>query len=309
MKVLVTGGSGFLGKSVVNKLLDNNYQIKIVRSQQTNLIVKEQVDQLFDSYAPDAVIHLAASVGGIGANMANPGKFFYDNMMMGLNVIHASKIWNVKKFVMVGTVCSYPKYCNVPFKESDLWNGYPEETNAPYGVSKKALYVMLDAYHKQYSLNSTVLVPCNLYGPHDNFNPNSSHVIPALIKKVVEAKNEGSPSISCWGTGKATREFLYVDDAADAIVSSLNVSTSPQPINLGGGVEISIKELVQKVVGLVRYNGDIEWDCSKPDGQPRRFLDTSLAEQTLGWKAKTKFDDGLQTTIKWYLNNVWNSSL
>lgn len=304
MKVLVTGGSGFLGKSVVNKLLNSNYQIKIVRSNKTNLICKDQVDQLFESYSPDAVIHLAASVGGIGANMANPGKFFYDNMAMGLNVIHASSIWGVKKFVMVGTVCSYPKYCSVPFKETDLWNGYPEETNAPYGIAKKALYVMLDAYKKQYHLNSTVLVPCNLYGPHDNFNPCSSHVIPALIKKVFEAKSAGLPSVSCWGSGKATREFLYVDDAADAVVSSLKVDTSPQPINLGGGLEISINDLMQKVVGLMGYDGKIEWDASKPDGQPRRFLDTTLAESVLGWKAQTKFDDGLKSTIQWYLNSI-----
>lgn len=309
MKVLVTGGSGFLGKSVVNKLLNNNYQIKVVRSNKTNLIVKDQVDQLFDSYQPDAVIHLAATVGGIGANMANPGKFFYDNMMMGLNVIHASSIWDVKKFVMVGTVCSYPKYCSVPFKESDLWNGYPEETNAPYGISKKALYVMLDSYKKQYNLNSTVLVPCNLYGPNDNFNPSSSHVIPALIKKVVEAKHNKSPKVSCWGSGNATREFLYVDDAADAIVSSLQINTGPDPINLGGGVEISIKNLMQKIVDLIEYTGEIEWDTSKPDGQPRRLLDTTFAERALGWKAQTKFDEGLTTTITWYLNNVWNSSL
>jgi GDP-L-fucose synthase len=309
MKVLVTGGNGFLGKGVVNKLLNNNYEIKVVRSSKTNLIVKEQVDHLFESYNPDAVIHLAATVGGIGANMANPGKFFYDNMMMGLNIIHASSIWNVKKFVMVGTVCSYPKYCPVPFKESDLWNGYPEETNAPYGISKKALYVMLDSYKKQYNLNSTVLVPCNLYGPNDNFNPSSSHVIPALIKKVVEAQHNDSPSVSCWGSGNATREFLYVDDAAEAIVSSLNIDTQPNPINLGGGVEISIKDLMQKIVGLIGYKGEIIWDASKPDGQPRRFLDTTLAETVLGWKAKTKFDDGLKTTITWYLNNVWNRSL
>lgn len=309
MKILVTGGAGFLGQSVVQQLSNKNYSTFVVRSKDTNLLIKDAVDRLLKEYQPDVVIHLAATVGGIGANMANPGKFFYENSMMGLNVIHASSECNVKKFVMVGTVCSYPKYCVVPFRENDLWEGYPEETNAPYGVAKKALYVMLDAYKQQYGLNSTVLIPTNLYGPNDNFNPDSSHVIPALIRKIMIAKENNIKSISCWGSGDATREFLYVSDAADAIVDSINIETSQIPINLGGGEEISIRNLMQKLVNSLDYRGEIIWDWSKPDGQPRRFLDCSSAKEILGWQPKVSLNEGLDNTIQWYKKYVWNNRI
>ena len=284
MRILITGGNGFLGKRVVKKLIVNGFDcIKVVRSNETDLTNQDQAEQLLKEYQPAAVIHLAASVGGIGANMINPGKFFYDNMVMGTNVIHSSMKYGVDKFIMVGTVCSYPKYCAVPFVESDLWNGYPEETNAPYGIAKKALYVMLKAYEQQYGFNSTVLIPCNLYGPGDNFDPSSSHVIPALIKKFVDAKNNNETTVSCWGSGNATREFLYVDDAADAICYSLQTHTLADPINLGGGAEISIKNLAEKIGAVVGYSGDIIWDSSKPDGQPRRFLNIDAAKKILNW--------------------------
>ena len=301
--ILITGGAGFLGQQVVKKLEHNGYgSIKVVRSKEHNLINQKQCDSLIRTYNPEAVIHLAASVGGIGANMSNPGKFFYDNIMMGSNIIHSSMECGVKKFVMVGTVCSYPKFCSVPFVENDLWNGYPEETNAPYGIAKKALYVMLKAYEKQYDFNSTVLIPCNLYGPNDNFDPNSSHVIPALIKKFVDAKNNNDKIVECWGSGNATREFLYVNDAADAICYSLNVKTGADPINLGSGCEISIRNLAEKVASMVGFSGEIVWNSSKPDGQPRRFLDVTLAKEILDWTPRTDFDIGLETTIRWYLS-------
>lgn len=304
MRVLVTGASGFLGKYVVQKLGCAGYDdIFSVRSKQTDLRDKDQTRILLSSYKPNVVIHLAATVGGIGANMMNPGIFFYDNMMMGLNLIECSREVAVDKFVHVGTVCAYPKYCTAPFKESDIWNGYPEETNAPYGVAKKALFVMLDSYHKQYAFNSTILVPSNLYGPGDNFKPDSSHVIPAIIKKMVEAKETGATSVTCWGTGSATRDFLYVENAADAIIKSVSIETKPEPINLGSGSEISIKDLTNIIAGKVGFNGEIRWDSSKPDGQPRRLLDISLAKQVLGWNPTTTFDEGLGETIEWYLNN------
>lgn len=302
MRILITGGNGFLGSRVVKKLVINGFNtIKIVRSKETDLTNQTQTERMIKDYSPDAVIHLAASVGGIGANMVNPGKFFYDNIIMGTNLIHSCMMSGIDKFVMVGTVCSYPKYCSVPFIERDLWNGYPEETNAPYGIAKKALYVMLKAYEQQYGFNSTILIPCNLYGPGDNFDPNSSHVIPALIKKFVDAKNNNEPSVSCWGSGNATREFLYVDDAADAVCYSLQTHTLADPINLGGGKEIAIRDLAGKIGSLVGYSGEILWDVSKPDGQPRRFLNIDNAKKILNWGPKTSFDDGLSSTIDWYL--------
>jgi GDP-L-fucose synthase len=302
MKILLTGGNGFLGKYVYETLNIEGYtDIKVFRSNEYDLKDSIQTLNLLDSYKPDIVIHLAATVGGIGANMKNPGKYFYDNMMMGLNLIESSRIVGIHKFIQVGTVCSYPKYCAVPFKEDDLWEGYPEETNAPYGVAKKALYVMLQAYKQQYNFNSTVLIPCNLYGPHDNFNPDSSHVIPALIKKIVDAQAHNLSSVECWGTGNATREFLYAEDAAKAIVSSISVNTDPSPINLGTGQDISIKDLMEKICNILNYKGILEWNTSKPDGQPKRRLDVSLSEKVLGWKSQTTLDDGLKQTIAWYL--------
>jgi GDP-L-fucose synthase len=305
MKILVTGGNGFLGKYVVEKLRYVGYKrINVVNSKEIDLRSVSHVSKLFFGYEPQVVIHLAATVGGIGANMLRPADFFYDNMMMGINTIYYSNLVNVRKFIHVGTVCAYPKYCPVPFQESDIWNGYPEETNAPYGIAKKALFVMLDSYRKQYGLNSTILVPCNLYGPHDNFNPESSHVIPAIIKKMVSAVKNGDDTVSCWGTGSATREFLYAENAADAIVKSLDVETDSNPINVGTGEEISIKKLTETIASLVGFNGNIEWDTSKPDGQPRRCLDTSKAKQLLNWTATTPLEAGLKETIDWYrLNN------
>lgn len=304
IKILVTGGNGFLGKSVVKKLINSGFDnIKIIRSQETNLINQKQTEDLIQNYKPDTVIHLAATVGGIGANKENPGKFFYDNIMMGSNLIHSCMINSVRKFVMVGTVCSYPKFCSVPFVEDDLWSGYPEETNAPYGIAKKALYVMLKGYEEQYGFNSTVLVPSNLYGPYDNFDPNSSHVIPALIKKFYEAKVNNT-DVECWGSGNATREFLYVEDASSAIVNSLNIKTKSNPINLGGGEEISIKNVSQKIAKIMDFKGNIKWDITKPDGQPRRLLDISKAKKILNWSPKISFDEGLEKTISWYLSET-----
>lgn len=304
MRILVTGGNGFLGKYVVEKLFYLGYKnIKQLSSRSTDLRVRSQVEKLLYEYQPDIIIHLAATVGGIGANMASPGTFFYDNMMMGLNLIECSNMIGIRKFIHVGTVCAYPKNCPVPFKESDIWNGYPEETNAPYGIAKKALFVMLDAYHREYNFDSSILVPSNLYGPGDNFKPESSHVIPAIIKKMVEAKESGAYSVTCWGTGNATRDFLYVENAADAIVKSISIDTKPQPINLGSGSEISIKDLTYLIAAKVGFSGEIVWDASKPDGQPRRLLDISLAQQILGWNPTVGLDEGLTRTIEWYLSN------
>lgn len=305
MKILVTGGAGFLGKYVVKKLEYVGYcSIKVVRSKDTDLRIRSQVDRLLHFFQPDIIIHLAATVGGIGANMMNPGQFFYDNIMMGLNLIEASNMVGIRKFIHVGTVCAYPKHCPVPFKEEDIWNGYPEETNAPYGIAKKALFVMLESYRKQYNFDSSILVPSNLYGPYDNFNPDTSHVIPAMIKKFVEAKNTGAESVVCWGSGNATREFLYAENAADAIVKSIQVNTGDSPINLGGGQEISIRDLANKIASKVGFEGRIEWDVSKPDGQPRRFLDISLAHRVLNWVPTTTLDDGLETTVSWYMDSL-----
>lgn len=306
MRILITGGGGFLGKSLLKHLrkYKQKYEIFSPRSKTFDLISTKQTQELFIKFQPNIVIHLAAVVGGIGANKENPGSFFYKNMMMGLNVIENCRLSNVNKIIQIGTVCSYPKYTNIPFKEEDLWNGYPEETNAPYGIAKKALYTMIKAYSDQYNLNGSILVPCNLYGPYDNFDTKSSHVIPALIKKFVDAKTQNLPSITCWGSGKSTREFLYVDDAAKAIIKSLHINTEPYPINLGGGTEITIKDLAEKIGNFIGYKGRIEWDINKPDGQPRRFLDISKAKQILDWEPLTNFDDGLKNTINWYIKEI-----
>lgn len=305
-KIIVTGGAGFLGQSVVEQLEIAGYDrenIIVPRRAQFDLTQQNDVIRLYDEYNPDVVIHLAAEVGGIGANMEQPGRFFYANISMGIHLIEQARIRNIKKFVFVGTVCAYPKFCPAPFKEIDLWNGYPEETNAPYGIAKKSLFTMLEAYYAQYGLRSTVLVPVNLYGPRDNFNPNTSHVIPALIHKCETAKKNKSPTIECWGTGQATREFLYVDDAARGIVKATQVMNYPTPINLGSGEEITIKDLTNKISRLCDYKGVVLWNPSKPDGQPRRLLDIDKAHSLLNWEPHQNFDDGLVNTINWYRNN------
>jgi GDP-L-fucose synthase len=262
------------------------------------------VGELFESARPDIVLHLAAEVGGIGANRDNPGRFFYANMAMGLNVIEEARRRGVAKFVQVGTVCSYPKFTPVPFSETSLWDGYPEETNAPYGVAKKALLVMLAAYREQYGFPGIFLMPTNLYGPRDNFDPSSSHVIPALIRKCEEARLGGAESITCWGTGSASREFLYVEDCAEAIVAATERYESPEPVNIGVGKEITIRELVELIADVTDFDGAIDWDASKPDGQPRRVLDTARAESEIGFHAETSFEDGLRATVDWFREHL-----
>lgn len=303
MKILVTGGAGFLGQSVVKQLYTKGYNdVVILRKSECDLTNFEQTGSYLKSISPDVILHLAADVGGIGANMVNPGRFFYNNISMGINLVEHSRLMNIKKFVFVSTVCCYPKFCPAPFKESDIWNGYPEETNAPYGIAKKSIMIMLQGYKAQYGLNSCVLIPTNLYGPNDSFDDGKSHVIPALIKKLVGAKRDNLPSIQCWGSGNATREFLYVNDASCGIVKALEKIDDPDPINLGSGFEISIRDLVYKIKDMVGYEGIIDWDSNKPDGQPRRFLDISKAKNLLDWEAKTNFDTGLRNTIDYYLS-------
>lgn len=300
-RITVTGGAGFLGTQVVRKLRELGCQnIFILRSKDYNLVDNEAVKRLYQDSKPDIVIHLAGVVGGIGANRQNPGKFFYDNLMMGVQMMEQGRLWGVEKFVVVGTVCAYPKFTPVPFKEEDLWNGYPEETNAPYGLAKKMLLVQAQAYRQQYGFNSIYLIPVNLYGPGDNFSPESSHVIPALIKKCVDAIEKRKDEIVVWGTGKPTREFLYVEDAAEGIVLATDRYNKSEPVNLGAGFEISIKDLVNLIARLTGFSGQIIWDTSKPDGQPRRRLDTSKAEREFGFKAKTSFEEGLIKTVEWY---------
>ena len=305
-KIVVTGGNGFLGKSVCKKLRENKeYDVHCLYGKQHwDLTNQKQVDYLYKEQKPDVIVHLAARVGGIGVNKANPGLFFYENLAMGMNLIEtARKYGKLKKFIMIGTVCSYPKYTPVPFKEESLWSGYPEETNAPYGISKKTLTEMLAAYNQQYGLNCTNLIPVNMYGPHDNFNPESSHVIPALILKFAKAIENDEKEVEVWGTGKASREFLYVDDCAEAIKRSVEIDTTPEPINIGTGSEISIFNLAEKIKDLMGYKGDIVFNSNGLDGQPRRCLDTSKAKQILGFEAETKFKKGLGDTIDWYYKN------
>ncbi len=301
---LVTGGAGFLGSFVVEKLKDLNCRnIFIPRSQDYNLVDMEAVKRVYKDADPDIVIHLAASVGGIGANMENPGKFFYDNLMMGAQLMEQGRLLGIEKFVALATICSYPKFTPVPFKEKELWNGYPEETNAPYGLAKKMLLVQSQAYRQQYSFRSCCLFPVNLYGPRDNFDPESSHVIPALIKKCMDAIANNQTRITVWGTGKPSREFLYVEDAAEAIILAAERYDKSDPINIGAGFEITIKDLIELIAKLTEFKGEIVWDASKPDGQPRRMLDTSKAEVAFGFKAKTSFKEGLIKTIDWYIQN------
>jgi len=305
MKILVTGGAGFLGQNVVKKLLSQGYQdVVVVRKADCDLTNFEQTGSYLRSVSPDVILHLAADVGGIGANMVNPGRFFYNNISMGINLVEHARLMNIKKFVFVSTVCCYPKFCPAPFQESEIWNGYPEETNAPYGIAKKSIMVMMQSYKAQYGLNGCVVIPTNLYGPNDSFDDDKSHVIPALIKKLVGAKRDNLPSIQCWGSGNATREFLYVKDASCGIVRGLEKIDDPYPINLGSGFEISIRDLVYKIKDMVGYEGIIQWDCNKPDGQPRRFLDISRAKNLLDWEAKTDFDAGLKNTIEYYLSTL-----
>lgn len=300
-KVLVTGGAGFLGKKVVDTLIAHGAKkenISTPRAAEFDLVKRENCEAVVKGQ--DVVVHLAAVVGGIGANREHPGEFFYENLMMGVQLIEAARLAGVKKFVAIGTVCAYPKFTPVPFKEDDLWIGYPEETNAPYGLAKKMLLVQSQAYRQEYGFNSIYLLPVNLYGPGDNFDPKSSHVIPALIKKVADAKKANAPYIEAWGTGKASREFLYVDDAAEGIVLATEKYDKPDPVNLGAGKEITIKDLTETICRSMDYKGEIRWDASKPDGQPRRMLDTRRAEKEFGFKAKIDFEEGLKRTIAWY---------
>ena len=297
-RVLVTGGAGFLGKNVVAKLEERGCrEIFIPRSRDYNLVDMGAVKRLYLEARPDLVIHLAARVGGIGANMKNPGSFFYENLMMGVQMMEQGRLSGIEKFVAIGTICAYPKFTPVPFKEENLWSGYPEETNAPYGLAKKMLLVQAQAYRQQYGFNAIYLLPVNLYGPGDNFDPEYSHVIPALIKKALEAKAKGEKYITVWGTGKATREFLYVEDAAEGIVLAAEKYNKPEPVNLGAGFEISINNLVVLICELTGFNGEIKWDASRPDGQPRRCLDTSRAKNEFGFEAATDFREGLRKTI------------
>lgn len=300
--ILITGGAGFLGSFVVKKLRERGYQdIFVPRSKEYDLTQMESVRKVYQDAKPDIVIHLAAKVGGIGANRENPGKFFYDNLMMGIQLMEIGRQRGIEKFVALGTICSYPKFAPIPFKEEDIWNGYPEETNAPYGLAKKMLLVQSQAYRAQYSFHSIFLMPVNLYGPGDNFDPSSSHVIPALIRKCVEAVEQKRDEIIAWGTGRATREFLYVEDCAEAIVLATERYDKPAPVNIGAGFEISIKDLTCLIAELVGFKGKIVWDASKPDGQPRRCLDTTRATKEFGFQAKTDFKKGLTETIQWYL--------
>jgi GDP-L-fucose synthase len=302
-KVMVTGGAGFLGSYVIGKLKSRGCRdIFVPRIEEYDLVDRLAIKRAFDNADPQVVIHLAAIVGGIGANKANPGKFFYDNLMMGVQLMEEARIRGIEKFVALGTICCYPKFTRVPFREKDLWNGYPEETNAPYGLAKKMLLVQSQAYRQQYGFNSIFLMPVNLYGPGDNFNPSSSHVIPAIIKKCLEAVKEGKNEITLWGSGRATREFLYVEDCAEGIVLAAEKYDKSGPVNLGAGFEISVKKLAGMIAAICGFGGRIIWDKSKPDGQPRRRLDTSCAYKEFGFKAKMKFEDGLKKTVDWYKN-------
>jgi len=300
-KILLTGGAGFVGRHVVSELIDqgvNQSQIIIPRHSEADLRIAKVAEEITRDV--EVVIHLAGNVGGIGYNQEYPGTLFYDNITMGVNLIEAARKNKVEKFVCIGTICAYPKFTPVPFREEELWNGYPEETNAPYGIAKKALLVMLQAYRQQYDLNGIYLLPVNMYGPGDNFDPKSSHVIAANIKKIYDAKRQKRKEIVLWGDGSATREFFYVEDAAEAIVMATKEYDGVEPVNIGAGFEISIRELAEKLVQLMEYEGRILWDTSRPNGQPRRQLDVSRAKEKFGFEAKTGFDEGLKKTIEWY---------
>ena len=304
-RICVTGGGGFLGERVVAELGARGHRdVFVVRRRDYDLVLAGDCERLYHDAKPQILIHLAGTVGGIGANRENPGPFLYENTMMGVQLIEGARVHGVEKFVQVGTICSYPKFTPVPFKEDDLWNGYPEETNAPYGIAKKILLVQLQAYRDQYGLNGIYLLPVNLYGPGDNFDPDSSHVIPALIKKCVEAVWRGESTVEVWGTGEPTREFLYVDDAAAGIVLAAENYNGREPINLGSGKEISIRQLVQLIATETGFTGEILWNSAKPDGQPRRVLDVSRAGELLGFHARMDFINGLRLTVEWYKAQV-----
>lgn len=308
-RVMVTGGAGFLGSRIVAAMKARGYRdVFVVRKRDYDLVSGDAVRRLFDDHPADLVVHLAAIVGGIGANREQPGRFFFENLMMGAQVMEEARRRGVEKFVSVGTICAYPKFTPVPFREGDLWNGYPEETNAPYGLAKKMLLVQGQAYRQQYGFNAIYLLPTNLYGPGDNFDARTSHVIPALIRRCAEARRDRRPAVEVWGTGVATREFLYVEDAAEAIVLAGERYDGADPVNIGSGQEISIKELARLIADLVGYEGEIVWDATKPDGQPRRMLDCSRAETAFGFKAQTPFRDGLRRTIDWYLEQTHEAS-
>lgn len=305
-RIVITGGAGFLGKYLQNELLQQGAQqenMLIPLIEEYDLTKEADVVRMYDDMRPTVVIHLAAEVGGIGANRDNPGRFFYANMAMGMHLIEQARICELRKFVQVGTICAYPKFTPVPFREEDLWNGYPEETNAPYGVAKKALLVMLQAYRQQYGLNGIYLLPVNLYGPGDNFDLQSSHVIPALIRKFCTAVDEGADEVAVWGTGSASREFFYVQDAARAIMLATIKYDGPEPVNLGAGMEITIKDLVEKIREMTNFKGKVAWDSTKPDGQPRRSLDVSRAKECFSFEAGMPFDQGLKHTIQWWRDN------
>jgi len=305
--VAVTGGEGFVGKFVCEELKKNGFEnIFVVKHKDFDLTKEKDVKTFYETVKPSSVIHLAAEVGGIGANMEAPGRFFYANAMMGMLLIEYARINNIKKFVQIGTVCSYPKIVDIPFKEEDIWQGFPEETNSPYGISKKSLLVMLQAYRDQYDLNGIYLIPTNLYGVGDDFDYKTSHVIPALIRKTLKAKERGESSVECWGTGSASREFLYVEDCARAIVQAFMQYNRKEPVNIGSGKEINIKDLVNLIIRLCDYNGDVCWDTTKPDGQPRRCIDTSKALKCFDFEAQVGFEDGLKKTINWWMQQEKN---
>jgi len=302
-RVLVTGGGGFFGSHVVERLQPMRCRnIAVPRRKEYDLREKSEIIRLFDDARPQVVIHMAGVVGGIGANRAHPGRFFFESAIMGIQLVEISRQFGIEKMVCIGTVCSYPKFTPVPFREEDLWAGYPEETNAPYGLAKKMMLVQIQAYAQEHNFPGIYLIPVNLYGPRDNFDPETSHVIPALIRKFVEAKKTHSEFVTIWGSGTATREFLYVEDAADAVIEATQKYDKQDPVNLGSGQEISIRDLALKISQMVDYDGRIEWDRTKPDGQPRRFLDTSRAFKEFGWRSQTPFDEGLAATIRWYLS-------
>jgi GDP-L-fucose synthase len=300
VRTLVTGGGGFLGSHVVERLREHGLDPFVSRRREYDLTQWDGVERLFADARPELVIHLAAEVGGIGANRANPGRYWYANLMMGAHVVEQSRLQGVQKLVLLGTVCAYPKHAPVPFSEDDLWNGYPEETNAPYGIAKKTLLIGAQTYRQQYGLNAIYLLPVNLYGPRDNFDLESSHVIPALVRKMLEAKERGESEVILWGDGSPTREFLYVDDCAEGIVLAALRYDGESPVNLGTGEEIAIRELAQVIARATDYGGDIVWDTTKPNGQPRRKLDTSRAKELFGFEAKTPFREGIRRTVAWY---------